>query len=472
MKTKEVTKQVAVATKWAAFTEIIAKLISPITNMVLARILTPDIFGVVATITMIISFADMFTDAGFQKYLIQHDFKNKEEFDKSACVAFWTNFAFSVLFWIIIFIFSDRIAFLVGNPGLGHVIMIAAFSLPLTSFSSIQMAYYKKEFEFKVLFFIRIIGVLIPIFITIPLAFITKNYWSLIIGNLVGNTITAILLTKYSKWKPSFFYDLKILKYMFSFSWWVLLETMSIWLTINIDIFIIGTYLSSYYLGIYKTSMTIVEQLISIIISSTLAPLFSALSKLQKNKKDFEDMYCNYMKAVGMIVIPMGVGIYLYKNFITVFFLGNQWKDAINFIGLWGLSCSVSSIFTTYSSVFYSAKGKPKFSFISQLLHLIILIPVLIVSSKYNFRILYISRCLVRLEFVLVQIFILWFYFKMSTLKLIKQIFPSVCSTFIMILIAYLLKIISRGVDMGFYINNYLYFKYNLQVCIFFIKKN
>ena len=167
---------------------------------------------------------------------------------------------------------------------------------------------------------------------------------------------------------------------MFSFSWWVLLETMSIWLTINIDIFIIGTYLSSYYLGIYKTSMTIVEQLISIIISSTLAPLFSALSKLQKNKKDFEDMYCNYMKAVGMIVIPMGVGIYLYKNFITVFFLGNQWKDAINFIGLWGLSCSVSSIFTTYSSVFYSAKGKPKFSFISQLLHLIILIPVLIVS--------------------------------------------------------------------------------------------
>ena len=155
MKTKEVTKQVAVATKWAAFTEIIAKLISPITNMVLARILTPDIFGVVATITMIISFADMFTDAGFQKYLIQHDFKNKEEFDKSACVAFWTNFAFSVLFWIIIFIFSDRIAFLVGNPGLGHVIMIAAFSLPLTSFSSIQMAYYKKNLNLKFYFLLE-----------------------------------------------------------------------------------------------------------------------------------------------------------------------------------------------------------------------------------------------------------------------------------------------------------------------------
>lgn len=450
MKPNKVVEQVAVATKWSTFTEIIAKLISPVTNMVLARILTPDAFGVIATITMIVSFADMFTDAGFQKYLIQHEFKTKEEFSKSACVAFWTNFVFSILFWCVIFIFSNKIAFLVGNTGLGHVITIAALSLPLTSFSSIQMAYYKKEFKFKTLFLVRIIGVLTPIFITIPLAFFTKNYWSLIIGNLLGNIVNAILLTKYSKWKPYFYYDLKILKQMFSYSWWVLLETVSIWLTINIDIFIVGTYLSPYYLGIYKISMNTVEQLLSIIISSTLAPLFSALSRLQKNKKEFEEMYCNYMNAIGMIVIPMGVGIYLYKDFITRFFLGNQWENAVNFIGLWGLSCSVSSIFTMYSSAFYSAKGKPKFSFISQVLHLIVLIPVLIIASKYNFETLYISRCLVRLEFVLVQIVILWYYFEMSTFKIIKQLFSSIYSTFIMSLIAYLLKALFKGMIWDF----------------------
>ena len=51
---------------------------------------------------MIVSFADMFTDAGFQKYLIQHKFESKEELDKSTCVAFWTNFIFSILLWGII----------------------------------------------------------------------------------------------------------------------------------------------------------------------------------------------------------------------------------------------------------------------------------------------------------------------------------------------------------------------------------
>ena len=67
-------KVVVNATKWSAITEVVAKLISPITSMVLARLLAPEAFGVVATITMIVTFAEIFTDAGFQKYLIQHEF--------------------------------------------------------------------------------------------------------------------------------------------------------------------------------------------------------------------------------------------------------------------------------------------------------------------------------------------------------------------------------------------------------------
>lgn len=66
--------QVKSATKWSALTEIASKLISPISTIVLARLLTPDAFGVLVTATMVISFAEIFTDAGFQKYLIQHNF--------------------------------------------------------------------------------------------------------------------------------------------------------------------------------------------------------------------------------------------------------------------------------------------------------------------------------------------------------------------------------------------------------------
>ncbi|MEG1706766.1 MAG: oligosaccharide flippase family protein, partial [Clostridia bacterium] len=93
--------------------------------MILARIISPEVFGVVATVTMIISFADMITDAGFQKYLVQHDFKDENEKFKNANVAFWTNFGISTILWGCIIIFRKQIAVIVGEPNLGNVIAIA-----------------------------------------------------------------------------------------------------------------------------------------------------------------------------------------------------------------------------------------------------------------------------------------------------------------------------------------------------------
>ena len=85
------------ATKWSAVTEIAAKLVAPLTNMALARLLTPDAFGVIATITMIVSFVEVFTDAGFQKYLVQHEFKDETDREQSTCVAFWSNLSLSIV---------------------------------------------------------------------------------------------------------------------------------------------------------------------------------------------------------------------------------------------------------------------------------------------------------------------------------------------------------------------------------------
>ena len=100
-------KKIINATKWSSITELAAKIISPITYMILARILAPEAFGVVATIAMIISFAEMFTDAGFQKYLVQREFKDDIEKYKSANVAFWTNLGISILFFCTMYLNSS-----------------------------------------------------------------------------------------------------------------------------------------------------------------------------------------------------------------------------------------------------------------------------------------------------------------------------------------------------------------------------
>ena len=72
----ELNKKIGQATKWSTVTEISSKLITPVTNAILARLLVPEAFGVVATLTLVITFAEIFTDAGFQKYLVQRDFED------------------------------------------------------------------------------------------------------------------------------------------------------------------------------------------------------------------------------------------------------------------------------------------------------------------------------------------------------------------------------------------------------------
>ena len=120
--------QISSATKWSALGEILAKLVTPISTIVLARVLTPQAFGVIATITMIISFAEIFMDAGFQRYVIQKEYETERDKYNCANVAFWSNLVIGLLLWVIIFIFRDSLAILVGNPGLGTVLSGAALS--------------------------------------------------------------------------------------------------------------------------------------------------------------------------------------------------------------------------------------------------------------------------------------------------------------------------------------------------------
>ena len=254
MSDESLKSKVVDAAKWSTLTQLITKLITPISTMILARLLVPEEFGVIAMITMIVSFTELFTDVGFQKYLIQHEFETKKHFFQSINVAFWTNLVLSFALFLLIFVFSDHIASLVGSPDLGHVIVIASIQLPITSFSSIQLSIFRRNFDFKSLFKIKLIVALLPIGMTVPLAYLGFSYWSIIITTIFSTLLNAIILTIKSDWKPKIYYNFNLLKEMFSYSFWSLLEALSIWATAWIDIFIIGNIFGEYYTGLYKNS--------------------------------------------------------------------------------------------------------------------------------------------------------------------------------------------------------------------------
>ena len=446
MEKKDIKKKVIKATKWSTLTQFMGKLVVPITNMILARILAPEAFGVIATINMVVSFADMFTDAGFQKYIVQHEFKNENEKSEYITVAFWTNLAISIILWILISIFSESISTLVGSPGLGNVLVIAGFSLILTSFSSIQMAIFRRDFDYKTLFFMRLINILIPFIITIPLALLGFSFWSLLIATITGNLLNAIMLTIKSKWKPNFYYSIEKLKKMLSFSLWSLAESIATWSISWSGTFIVGMNLNQYYIGLYKTSISTVNGITGIVTDSTTSVLFSTLSRLQNNKIELENTFLKFQRLASYILFPLGVGIYTYRQLITSILLGSQWKEAALFVGIWGLSSSISIVFGQYCSELYRAIGKPKISLLAQLLHLVVLIPALLISSKSSFTILIYTRCLIRLEYIFVNIVILSCIIKIKPVLMIKNIFPPIIGAVIMGAVAIVLNQISSNI--------------------------
>ncbi len=436
----------AAATRWSAFTEVCARLASPVVSMVLARLLTPEAFGVVATVNVVISLADMLSDAGFQKYLVQHDFADKGALYKATTVAFWTNLVISCTIWAVIAIFSEPFATMLGSPGHGLAIIAAGASLPLTSFSSIQMSLFKRDFDFKTLFYARLLSACTPILVTVPLAFILHNFWALIFGTVAVNLCNAVFLTIKSEWKPSFYYSLESFREMFSYSWWILLESITSWAASYLDILFVGRALSAYYLGLYKTSTSTVGGLMNVVVESTASPLFSALSRTKDDTRLMFETYFSYVRALAYFLVPLGFGIWFYSDLVTRIFLGSQWLEASQFIGLWGLTGTVTYVLGTYCNGVYNAVGKTYLSFIAQLVLLAVLIPGVIIAAPYGFETLVLVRSAIRLVLVAVQFPIMYFVFRVKPMKSLGLVAKPMLLSAIMCAAAFGLQQVSTSI--------------------------
>ena len=414
--------KVVAAAKWSLITEVLAKLITPITNIILAHILAPTAFGILATIMMVISFAEMLADAGFQKFLVQYEFESEEDKQKSVSVAFISNIVLAMILWIAIIVWRDDLASLVGNDGLGIPLAVMGTMLPLSAFSSIQMAMYRRSFNFKFLLSIRMITIITPLFVSIPMALAGFDYWALITGLLAAQLFTAIALCIRQEKLISIYFSYQVFRNMFSFSAWSLVEAFSIWLTAWIDTFIISHFLNAYYLGMYKMPTAIVTTVMAIATSSMAPVLFSALSRHQHNKVEFEKTFFTFQRYMALFLVPLGVGMFVYQDFIVQILLGPQWKLAGIVLGSWALSSSLVTAISYLISEAFRAKGMPNISFLAQMAHLIVLIPVIYICVQYDFTTFVYARSIVRVQMIAVLLYLLAVYVKMNAWSVISNI--------------------------------------------------
>ena len=466
---------------WSGGSELAVKLIMPISNMILARILMPADFGVLAVCNMVISFIDIITDAGFGKYLVQHDFKDNDEKDRCANVSFWSNLALSVIIWFIVVLNRGSIAGFLGGKEYATVISVACMQLMFTSVVSTQMGLLRRDFQFRKLFIARVGVAIVPLVITVPVAFITRSYWALVIGNISGSVVNAIILTLNSFWSPRLFYSLDLFKQMFSFGFWTLCEALAHWLIFWIDTFIVGQMYSSYYLGIYKNSANMIMSLIGMITAALSPVLLSVLSRI-KDDNEFYDIFLHIEKVVAYVLFPIGIGVFFYRDAVTAIIFGERWGEAASIIGAWALMMAVSVVVYSFPAEAYKAKGIPKILFFYQLSYLVFLIPVCWISASIDFWTFVYARAFsivvqVAMCGIFMKIFLHWNVTRFMV-NLIKPVIASVSVIVLCILFRYFMpdKIVFDILSMALIVCAYfailcIFFKKDISVSLKVIKE-
>ncbi|VBB39418.1 conserved membrane hypothetical protein [uncultured Spirochaetota bacterium] len=441
--TNSIIQKTITATKWSVITELVSKCISPITSIILARLLAPEAFGVFATIQMVITFAEVFVESGFQKYLIQHDFENDDNEKQYMSVAFWANLAISLLLWVLIIIFNPLIATLVGSPGKGKLLVIMGFTIPVYGIIGIQNCKLKKDLDFKRFFYVRIASAIVPVVITIPLALLGLSYWALIVGNIVGVLVNSIVLLILRSFTPMLYFSWNDLRTMMSFGIWTLLNGLAVWLTAWFDTFLISNFLNDYYLGLYKNSVSLITAIFAMVTSAIVPVLFSSLSKFQHDSFMFNKLFSDVVCRLTMLLLPAGFGLFLYQDFATSVLLGEKWTEAARIIGITSIVTALRTVYVSLNGDVFRAKGHFKLPLVFQIIELLITLPMCYWGLINGFWYFVYLRAFAKIIMFPIEIVYLQKKCDINIRKILKKSFPYYVATMIMALFAYLLKMIS-----------------------------
>lgn len=312
--------------------------------------------------------------------------------------------------------------------------------------SSTQTAIFRRNFEFRKLFIARISVAIAPLVITVPLAIILRTYWALVIGNLCGALVNSIVLSVFSNWKPSVYYSFKLLKKMFSYSFWSLCEALANWTIFWVDTFIVGNYFSEYQLGLYKNSTNMVQSIMGMISASMSPVLLSTLSRLKNNPEKYKKAFLNIHSLIIYLVAPMGIGLFLYRKMATLLLFGSKWGEASNIVGAWGLMMMCSVIFYSFPAELYKSKGIPQMLFLSQCIYLLFMIPICVVTAKFGFWIMVYSRCGAIIIQMIIGIVFMKKFFEIDLQDYFKSFLYPLIATIAMILISEVTKWYLKGI--------------------------
>jgi len=346
-------KQVVKGSFWVFGANLISRGISLLATLILARLLTPEDFGVIGYGFLIVNAIGLLREMGFSSALIYQ----KREIEKSASSALVFMFLWSLLLYLIVFLLAPFAAKFFREPRLVSLLRILTITLVINSLAGVPLALLEKEINFKFRVIPDLTNLTTYAVVTVLFAFLGFNYWSFVIGTLAGGSLQLIVAMLLKPVKIRLKPDLSLLKELFRFGKNVMSLGVLNFAIRNIDDFFVGRMLGTILMGIYQFSYRIANIPATNITNVIGKVLYPGYVKIADDENRIRNAFLDSFHYVSFITIPVTLYIILIiPDVIYLFF--PHWVKAILPIQLLAYFGLLRSLGSGMGSIFL-AKGKP-----------------------------------------------------------------------------------------------------------------
>lgn len=318
---------------WSLIERIAQQAVAVVISIILARLLMPSEFGLVAMLTIFITIAKTFLDSGFGFALIQK--KQTSLIDE--CSIFYFNLAVGGLLFLVLFLSAPWIAKFYNKPILVSLTRVLSINVLINAFGVIQTALLTKNLDFKTQFKIAVASSFISGTIGIYLAYSGYGVWSLVAQSILSNLVRTVLLWIFNSWKPEMVFSLNSLREMFGFGSKILFSALLETIYNNVYYVIIGKMFNSEELGYYARAKSM-EQIPTVNITHSISRVaFPVYSKIQSDKIRLKQGVKRSLTSVSFIMFPTMIGLAVIAKPLILVLLTEKWLPSLPYFQLFCL---------------------------------------------------------------------------------------------------------------------------------------
>jgi len=314
-----------------------------IVQIVLARLLMPEDYGLVALVTIFITIANVFVQKGFNTALIQK--KEVDEVDYAS--VFYISLIVSGILYVLLFFSAPYISTFYNRPQLTPVFRVLTITLFFGAFHSIQNAVIARNMQFKKLFFSSVGAIIISGTIGILMAYMGYGVWALVAQQLFSKLTITTILWFTVEWRPKWQFSFHRIKGLFSYGWKILLSSLIYHLYMDIRGLIIGKMYSPVMLGYFNRGKQFPQFIITNVNDSIQSVMFPVLSAKQDDKQRVKQMVRRSIVTSSFVLFPMMIGLVVIAEPLVRILLTEKWLPAVPFLQIFCFSYALWPLHTS-----------------------------------------------------------------------------------------------------------------------------